>query len=318
MSIIFKGTLTVYFLIAVVALSLLSLLLIQSQTVYAEEETPTQSATEVENPIEQTEENTATETADIENQTPAFQFGNYTYRAEKGDNLTYFARRSIQLYLQTSEFNLQTSQIIAAETLTVQELGAFELTVGQEVEIEVSLIGRSVYDAYLLDEVAKIRWSAYEPIRESLDHIEPLSAPQTLNFDSQEPAEEAEEAEEEAETTENEEEETLQTGTDEPEINNAVAENDASFYVTMLGVLILIGIVAWVLALSFLRNTKEDGEDIKWEEDDKSKLKEKITNSKLAEKVKTLPRKLDEQKEKLKKKSSKPKKVRKKILKKKK
>ncbi len=308
MSIIFKGTLTVYLSIAITTLGLLSFLLIQPPLVYAEEDTTT--PTVIENPVEETEEITGVNSHDseIETEIPKIQFGTYAYQAQKGDNLTYLARRSVQLYLPSSKLNLETSQIIAAETLIVRELGSFELFVGQEVEIDVSLVGRSVYEAYLLDEATKMRWSAYEPIRESLDHIVPLSIPRSLNFENDETVEEEP----------NNDDDEAQITTDPLEVDNTVVKDDSSSYIVLFGVLILIGIVVWVLALTFLRNTKEDGTNEAWEEDDKKKLKEKITNSKLATKIKTLPKELDKQKEKLKKKSSKPKKVRKKTVKRKK
>ena len=315
MSIIFKGTLTVYLSITLATIGLLSFLLIQPPIVHAEEGTTT--PTIIENPVKETEEITGVDSHDseIETEIPKIQFGTYAYQAQKGDNLTYLARRSVQLYLPSSKLNLETSQIIAAETLIVRELGSFELLVGQKVEIDVSLVGRSVYEAYLLDETAKMRWSAYEPIKESLDHIEPLSVPQALNFEDED--NETIEAEV-GEKQDAEEAQTAQTTTDPLKVDNAVAKDDSSFYVVLLGILILIGIVVWILALTFLRNTKEEAENEAWEEDDKKKLKEKITNSKLAEKIKTLPKELDKQKEKLKKKSNKPKKVRKKTVKKKK
>lgn len=185
------------------------------------------------------------ETAEAKTAAEPIWFGSYIYAAEPGDNLTYLARRSVQLYLNNSRFKLQTAQIIAAETFIVQDLGAFELAVGQEVPIDVTLVGRSAYQASLLSEAEIERWAAYAPIRANLNHITPLSTPLALGgqVNTAEPAA--------AMATP-----TLKSTTAPAAAANATAAKEPSFYLLMLGGLIVVGIVIWVLALTYLRDTR--------------------------------------------------------------
>ena len=173
MSMIFKGTLTIYFLIAILALAAAGSVLFRPLVAEAHvnyEPAPVET-------VEAAPAQGATE-QDI-------LFGSYLYRASEGDNLTYFARRSVQLYLATSTAELDVAQIIAAETLIVRDLGGFEVDVGDEVEIDVNLVAQRVYEAYLLDEATLAHWGMYAPIRQSLGHIEPLEVPQSLALEQE-------------------------------------------------------------------------------------------------------------------------------------
>ena len=291
MSMIFKGTLTIYFLIAILVLAAAGSVLLRPLVAEAHSVTETVPV----ETVEETPAQTVTE-SDI-------LFGSYRYRANEGDNLTYFARRSVQLYLATSTAELDVAQIIAAETLIVRDLGGFEINVGQEVEIDVNLVAQRVYEAYLLDEATLAHWGMYAPIRQSLGHIEPLEIPQSLAVEPETETVVLETADDDsavasespAETpaaTEAEATEEISVVEDETETvaDNATATRDSSFYFTLLGGLILMGIIVWVLVLSFLRNTKDELEDAVSGEDT-AKLKDRIADAKLTQKVKDLPKK---------------------------
>ena len=264
MSMIFKGTLTIYFLIAIAALAAAGSVLFRPLAAEAHAAPP---------PADSAETAPVQTAAD-----PGVLFGFYVYRAEKGDNLTYFARRSVQLHLTISGAELakfDVARTIAAETFIVRDLGGFGLAVGQEVGIDAALVAQRVHDARELDEASLARWAAYAPVRQSLNHIEPLEIPRRLVAGPATPIEE-----EPAPETTAEEEQLVPDGSPEaaapatapetapePDISetaipadNATATRDSSFYFTLLGGLILIGIVVWVLVLSFVRNTKDEAE----------------------------------------------------------
>ena len=290
MSINFKSTLTICSFITIVMIGLLALSLTTPAIAEVENIQVTETTIQIEQSIQ------------VEPIPSDFQFGSYVYRAQKGDNLTYFARRSIQLYLESNNNSpyLETDQIIAAETHIVQDLGAFEVEVGQEVGIDVALVRHYVQQVTILDEVSRGRWAIYEPIRQSLDFIEPLSIPYSLNFD---------EATEEIQTNETDltegvltEEIPIEETLTEETYKTTTAQSDSSLYLTMIGALIFMGIVVWILAWSFLRNTKDD-EDIRWKKstDKTKKLKKKVSDSKITKKIKTLPTDISQTKNRVKK-----------------
>lgn len=103
---------------------------------------------------------------------------NFSYEAETGDSLTLLVRRSIELYSQNNEIELSEGRAIAAETCAVQEMGAFELNVGQAVEVTEENVKSAVTKAQDLDEAAEARWAAYGPISRNITTVQPVSAPE--------------------------------------------------------------------------------------------------------------------------------------------
>ena len=293
MSTIFKGTLTICFSIALAALAAVAAAWLWPATAEAHVDFG-------EVPVETIG---STPIADGALDGSDVLFGSYVYQAQSGDNLTYFARRSVQLFLATSAMELDVARLIAAETMIVRDLGGFELAVGQEVSIDVALVGQRVYEAYLLNETSLMRWGMYAPIRQSLDHIEPLAVPQSLAAEptvetesetepmTAEPTADSDATSETPSQTTTLADEETDAAASETEIvaDNATATRDSSFYFTLLGGLILMGIVVWVLVLSFLRNTKEEAEAAASGEE-KAGLKDKLTDAKLTKKIKDLPK----------------------------
>lgn len=291
MSIVFKRTLKIYFFTALSALSLLSLTFMNSAVVEASEPRLTaQENASISHPlVGEIIADNISETSSLD-----IQFGNYVYQAQEGDNLTYFARKSIQLFLDYDpNVQLDTSQIIAAETHIVKSLGDFELEVDQRVEIDISLVGENVYRASLLDDISKNCWAAYAPIRESLDFIKPLSVPFSI-----------------AETLPEFAIDDLDIANDgisldsetEVEVKNAVAKNDLAFYSTILGILVSVTIIGWILVWSVTQDNKQDQKekDIKSNKEDKPAGKIKTSHSKIKKELKTLPSALSKQKDRLK------------------
>ena len=97
----------------------------------------------------------------------------YHYEAPKGSNLTYMARRSLQL--ETEGLGVITgAPLVATETCLVQALGADDLIyVGEPIVVGGQLIDDCLEQTAQLTESQLDCWAAYLPIRENLDWIEP-------------------------------------------------------------------------------------------------------------------------------------------------
>ena len=97
----------------------------------------------------------------------------YHYEAPKGSNLTYLARRSLQLETSGSEV-ITGAPLVAAETCLVQALGADDLIyIGEPIVVGGQLIDDCLEQTSQLTEAQLECWAAYLPIRENLDWIEP-------------------------------------------------------------------------------------------------------------------------------------------------
>ena len=97
----------------------------------------------------------------------------YHYEAPKGSNLTYMARRSLQLETEGSGV-ITGAPLVATETCLVQALGADDLIyVGEPIVVEGQLIDDCLEQTSQLTEAQLECWAVYLPIRENLDWIEP-------------------------------------------------------------------------------------------------------------------------------------------------
>ncbi len=97
----------------------------------------------------------------------------YHYEAPKGSNLTYMARRSLQLETEGSGV-ITGAPLVATETCLVQALGADDLIyVGEPIVVGGQLIDDCLEQTSQLTEAQLECWAAYLPIRENLDWIEP-------------------------------------------------------------------------------------------------------------------------------------------------
>ena len=260
-----------------------------------------------------TETQISDETQEFSNsnqQPPSISFGSYIYQVQTGDNLTYLTRRSIQLYVtEDNNMELGIPQVIAAETHVVQDLGAFELEVGQEVNIDVTLVAQYVKQASLLDEASKNRWATYAPIKESLDSIQPLAVPQSLEFEgmsdqTQITVETVDQTGTDEATNTDQTETTSSASTTITDIEEANAQDNSFSYMAVIGALLIVTIVVWMLALLFLHNPKEKDANVRWDKKkikSKEQIKETITESKIAKKVKTVPATISKHKKRLKK-----------------
>ena len=93
----------------------------------------------------------------------------YHYEAPKGSNLTYLARRSLQL-----ENGLTSAELVAAETCVVQALGADDLIfVNQPILVEGQVMADCLEQTNQLTEAELDCWARYLPIREDLSWITP-------------------------------------------------------------------------------------------------------------------------------------------------
>ena len=305
-----RGVLCLVFIASLAALSFLVLLAYQlPAAARAASPNPVQSVLEeeslpVENPAPASDETIEETTSETEDPTSSlteipealtaekFYFGEYVYEAQAGDNLTYFARRSVQLYVaEETQINLETSQVIAAETHIVQDLGAFELAIGQEVGIDVALVASHVETARGLDETAKACWAAYEPVRENLSSISPVQLPQSISLDTQ--------ADQTADPDGSDDNGADVTTADD-EGKNAIAESDSSFYLIFFAALALATIGGWILIIVQRQNSRKDS-SLSWELEKEGARKGKLADSAIARKAKALPKALAEQKAKLKK-----------------
>ena len=217
-------------------------------------------------------------------------FGDYVYEAQAGDNLTYLARKSVQIYLEGEpQIDFETSQVIAAETHIVQDLGAFELAIGQEVAIDVTLVADHIDSANELDENAKACWARYEPIREKLDFIEPLALPQVITFNP----------EAEPVTDDDDDNEIIITNSDE-NLGTTTLKSDFSFYLTIFAVVALLATAVWVLIIVGRQN-KEEAQNPNWNSKKEPSKKVRISESEMVRKAKALPKTLGTKTEDLKK-----------------
>ncbi|MCA9349333.1 hypothetical protein KC878_04320 [Candidatus Saccharibacteria bacterium] len=111
----------------------------------------------------------------------------FSYSVKAGDNLTKLVRRSIELYAGNADISLSQGQAIAAETEVVQAMGAYELNIGQTVDIDEQAVMTAVESAKLLSTAAEQRWNAYGPIKRNLVDISPVSAPSYVQTETSNP-----------------------------------------------------------------------------------------------------------------------------------
>ena len=228
-------------------------------------------------------------------------FGEYVYAAQAGDNLTYFARRSVQLYVaEEPQINLETSQVIAAETHIVQDLGAFELAIGQEVGIDVALVASHVETARSLDKTAKACWAAYEPVRENLSSLSPVRLPQSTSLSTQTDDQTVSPTADNGSDSDSGNSNSTDDVVDGVGGENAIAESDSSFYLILFSALALATIGGWILIVIHRQDSRKDA-NLSWNLEKKSAGKNKLADSAIAQKAKALPKTLAKQKEKLKK-----------------
>ncbi len=298
MNVIFKSSLTACVLLALASIAYLTLLAgnlpsvaaqtSTSQVIAADQlaKTDNKSSLPASNTIPANDENSGLIESDniILDEAELFldekiYFGDYVYEAQAGDNLTYLARKSVQIYLDGEpQIYFETSQVIAAETHIVQDLGAFELAIGQEVAIDVALVANHIDSANELDESAKACWARYEPIRETLDFIEPLALPQVITFNP-EPAPVA-----------SDDNEIIITNSDE-NLGTTTLKSDFSLYLTIFAVVALIATAAWVLIIVGRQN-KEKDKNPNWNSKKESSKKVRISESEMVRKAKALPKTL--------------------------
>ena len=298
MNIIFKSTLTACVLLALASIAYLTLLASNLPSVAAQASTSqaivadqlaasdNQSSLPVSNTIPADDENSGLIEDDsvILDETEIFldekiYFGDYVYEAQTGDNLTYLARKSVQIYLEGEpQINFETSQVIAAETHIVQDLGAFELAIGQEVAIDVTLVADHIDSANELDESAKACWARYEPIRETLDFIEPVALPQVITFNP-EPAPVADD-----------DNEIIIANSDENS-GTTTLKSDFSLYLTIFAIVALLATAVWVLIIVGRQNKEED-QNPNWNSKKESSKKVRISESEMVRKAKALPKTL--------------------------
>lgn len=99
----------------------------------------------------------------------------YHYEAPKGSNLTYLARRSLQLETEGSE-TITGAPLVAAETCLVQALGARDLIfVGEPIVVDGQSIDDCLEQTSQLTQEQLECWARYLPIRENLDWIQPVA-----------------------------------------------------------------------------------------------------------------------------------------------
>ncbi len=113
---------------------------------------------------------------------------NYHYQTPKGANLTYLARRSLQL--QTEPDSLSGAQLVAAETCVVQLMGADDLIlVDEPIVVRGQVMDGCLSQVSQLTETQLECWARYLPIRENLDWISPTQVSINLGVGSEAPLE---------------------------------------------------------------------------------------------------------------------------------
>ena len=328
MSIVFKSTLTIRSFVSLLALALLVCLIVYPpNTVEASSETTALKETGnqlIAQTLRETPKNTADQTTSQStgsgDQSISASSNSYIYRTQKGDNLTYFARRSIQLYLETRPSTvLETSQIIAAETHIVQTMGAFDLEVGQIVMINLPLVASEVELADQLSEQEKSCWARYEPIRQSLTFLKLIGSPseaigneitdrtedpepvedivqetvvpnnekipketQTLTTEEKSPSAPAPTTEE-ASSNQDDTIDEEQTGDSSATTNldDTTLERDSDMFVILFIAIVLVSLTVWLLFWTYSKKKIEEADqELSDDETTKEKIKKTLNKSK--------------------------------------
>ena len=327
MSIVFKSTLTIRSFVSLLALALLVCLVVYPpNTVEASSETTAPEKTGnqlIAQTLNETPKNTAETTVsksrDTEAQAVSASSSSYIYRTQKGDNLTYFARRSIQLYLETRPSTvLETSQIIAAETHIVQTMGAFDLEVGQIVMINLPLVASEVELADQLSEQEKSCWARYEPIRQSLTSLQLIGRPseaigneitdrtenpksveeiaqetvvpnnekipketQTLTTEEKSPSAPAPTTEEASNTQDDATNEEQAANSTTTNLDDTTLERDSDMFVILFIAIVLVSLTVWLLFWTYSKKKiEETDQELSDDQTTKEKIKKTLNKSK--------------------------------------
>lgn len=110
-----------------------------------EEEAQTEEQAQPEESEESTEESTET----------------FNYVAQVGDSYTKMARKAVQTYGIDNEVSLSEAQIVFAETNITLVSGSSLLDLGQEVQIDKSVVQEWVEKAQELSDEEQSAWSQY-------------------------------------------------------------------------------------------------------------------------------------------------------------
>ena len=323
MSIVFKSTLTIRSFVSLLALALLICLIAYPHNT-AEASSETTALKEADNQLiaqtlDETPRNTAATTTSKSTDTEGQSSSSYTYRTQKGDNLTYFARRSIQLYLETRPSTvLETSQIIAAETHIVQTMGAFDLEVGQIVMINLPLVVSEVELASQLSEQEKSCWASYEPIRQSLTFLQLIGSPsevigseitdttedpgsteeiaqetvvpnnekipketQTLTTEEKSPGAPAPTREEVSNTQNDATDGEQAANATTTNLDDTTLERDSDMFVILFIAIVLVSLTVWLLFWTYSKKKIEEADqELSDDETTKEKIKKTLNKSK--------------------------------------
>ncbi len=85
----------------------------------------------------------------------------YSYKASKGDNLSYVVRDSINQYLKSNDKKLNAAQRVYAETNIVNDMGAYWLDVNQDVQVSKAKVQEYVNSSESLDQNTQTAWQYY-------------------------------------------------------------------------------------------------------------------------------------------------------------
>ncbi len=168
-------SLSVSIIVKLLVISVVSVgfVLFSSQSIFADdngdephtsEETGMEEAeaNDASEPSEESEQETEAESGEAETQVTA-PTGSYSYVAQAGDSYSLMVRKAIQTYGIVNEVDLSLAQIIYAETNITLAASSPELTVGQNVTIDIAVVADWVEKAQALDESAEAAWQVYVP-----------------------------------------------------------------------------------------------------------------------------------------------------------
>ena len=84
-----------------------------------------------------------------------------TYTATTGSSYTHFARQCIATYGKNQSITLSNAQRVAAETYLSQQANAPQLTINQQLTIEIQAVAESVKRAQSLNAIEQAAWQPY-------------------------------------------------------------------------------------------------------------------------------------------------------------
>lgn len=85
----------------------------------------------------------------------------YEYTAKSGDNLTYLVRKSVQLYAEAKNIDLNNAQKLYCETNVVQKLGSRQIDINEKISVPFAQLQKYLTTSRELSKAQQAAWQVY-------------------------------------------------------------------------------------------------------------------------------------------------------------